>query len=95
MKKQIPTTREEMYCDICGKQTDTSYGWSFYLSKDGERYIEGGNGYTHTGDWCEDCRDNMVSIISGKLDEAGLIERYDIDHSGKNGTIEHYKKILS
>jgi hypothetical protein len=95
MRKQVPTVKEEIYCDICGKIIDENNSWSITIMKDYKVYSEYGNGFNHTGDWCENCRNKIINMIEEKLGELRLVERYSIDHSGKNETIEYYKEMLN
>lgn len=95
MREQIEevVTKEKIYCDICGEEISELYGLSVVVNHDGKTVAEYGLGFTHTGDWCEVCRDRLDYLVEQALKKV-LVERYAIDHSGKNKTIEFYKKVL-
>lgn len=95
MREQIEevVTKEKIYCDICGEEISETYNLSVVVSKDSKLVAEYGLGFTHTGDWCESCRDRLDYLVEQAL-RSVLVERYEIDHSGQNKTIEFYKKVL-
>jgi hypothetical protein len=87
--------KTKIYCDICGKETPETHRLSVTVTKDylTNTVAEYGLGFTNTGDWCESCRDRLDYLVEQAL-RGVLVERYEIDHSGKNKTVEFYKKVL-
>ena len=95
MREEIEKTimQTKIHCDICGKEISETHDLSVTVYKDGNLVAEYGLGFTHTGDWCESCRNELDYLLEEALKKV-LVERYEIDHSGQNKTIEFYKKVL-
>lgn len=62
MKKEIT------FCDICGKETDQSYG-NVILKVSGQKSVTG-----HITDVCRKCADKLEGFIKGLMKEGEKVD---------------------